>query len=749
MTLQITENVRQSLQKVQKQPSIVLSFDGITELFGSASILSPVRIGDPGLEIGGFIIGQSVAIDNQITSIAFEGSSNGGTSTRINYKLSPDLGVGESVTSLRVALVDTQANDILIILAANEFLGRKVRVLLTPDYTDTSFPEDYVTIFRGIIDDISLPPGMVVFNISHPDQKKRQNLFSSYESTLNGSINNSVTTITLNVEANNPITNLFDSITGPDGSEDATFKSYVRIDDEIIRYTGISGQNLTGCTRASLGSAAASHADDESIKSFYRLTGNPITLALKLMLSGWNGPFVSGVGVGNFNYISVTDTVDNTMYFEGVNVEEIYGLTVGDYVTTTGASNGANNVTLKTITAVTIAGTSSYITIDAVSFVDEFDSAAVVAFRSRYDTLPIGLKMSPDEVDVTEHERIRDIFLSGIEFDVYIKETIDSVKEFLSQEIYRPIACYSVPRKAKSSVAYLIGPLPTQSIKTLNTSNVLNADKIFKRRSIGRNFYNTIIYKYDEDSITDTFLQGYITTNTTSKTQIPVGNKSFIIVTKGLRDGNIAVSSAARLLSRYAFGANYIDGVKVNFETGFNLEVSDLVILNGDSLKLNDATTGLDTSPQKFYEIVSKDYDIKTGQVTLGLTDTNFATAGRYALISPASCVKSGISGTRFVIKSSFNSVFGDNEYLKWDRYGEIFVRVRNSSYTTSATGQIDSFSGNVVTLKTTLGFTPSADMLMELSSYPQATEQIKLLYTHLTNGSADFADGGDPYIMV
>lgn len=748
MTLPITTNNILSLQNIQKQPSIVLAFDGIDQLLGSASILSPIRIGDD-ITIGDFIIGASIPIDGQITSISFDSSEGGGTSTRINYRLSPDLGVGESITSLRVALVDTQANEILALLAANEFLGRKVRVLLTPDYTDNSFPEDYITIFRGIVDDISLPPGMVVFNISHPDQKKRQTIFTSFESELDEAVDISETSIDIVSSAGLAAEGLLQRVLGPDGTYDASFSSYIRVDDEIISYTTITSNTISGGARARLGSVAATHSIEAAVKSFYRLEGNPIDLALKIMLSGWTGPFVEDVVVSNFNYISSTEIVSNAMFFEGVNVSEVYGLTEGDYVTTTGADDGANNVTLKQILEIVLVDQSSYIVIDDVTFVDDFDSNAVVAFRSKYDTLPVGFRMSPDEVDVAEHERLRDTFLSSYDYDIYIKDTIENGKDFLSKELYRPIACYSVPRKSRSSVAYLIGPLPTQRIKTLDTSNVLNANKIFKKRSIGRNFYNTVIYKYDEDALEGDFLKGYINTNATSKTQIPVGNKAFVIVSKGLRATNVAQQSSTRLLNRYAFAANYIEGVQVNMETGFNIEVADLVIVDGVSLKLNDASTGEDTSEQKLYEVISTDYDIKTGRVTLGLVDSGFQTDTRYALISPASYIKSATSGSQFVIESSFESDFGANEYLKWQEYGEIFVRVRNIDYTTAATGQIDQFSGNSVTLKASLGFTPSAGMLMELSDYGQATEQIKLMYTHITDGSANFPDGNPPYLMI
>jgi hypothetical protein len=70
---------------------------------------------------------------------------------------------------------------------------------------------------------------------------------SSLETTLNGGINNSVTTITLTDTTGFPTS----------GS--------VRINSEIISYTGISTNDLTGCTRGSQSTTPASHSDGAAV----------------------------------------------------------------------------------------------------------------------------------------------------------------------------------------------------------------------------------------------------------------------------------------------------------------------------------------------------------------------------------------------------------------------------------------------------------------------------------------------------
>ena len=84
-------------------------------------------------------------------------------------------------------------------------------------------------------------------------------------SALNGAITNSQTTITLKDATDYP-------------SASVTYPAYVMIDSEIIRYSGKSGNDLTGCTRAATftqwaegqsrsytSSAAATHADNSGV----------------------------------------------------------------------------------------------------------------------------------------------------------------------------------------------------------------------------------------------------------------------------------------------------------------------------------------------------------------------------------------------------------------------------------------------------------------------------------------------------
>jgi hypothetical protein len=467
-------------------------------------------------------------------------------------------------------------------------------------------------------------------------------------------------------------------------------------------------------------------------------------LALKIMLSGWEGPFVEDVEIDSI-------TADNELVFLDRNLVDEYGLTAGDYITTTGASNGSNNVTLKVINEVNYDETvnSTTLTISGVTFVAEDPTSAVVDFRSRYDTLPSGLKMSPDEVDVTEHERLKSIFLTSVEYEFYLKGTIENGKDFLNSEVYQPIAAFSVPKNTKSSVGYTVPPLPDEELITIDSSKVKNPEKIKHMRQIGRNFYNAILYKYKEDVREEEFNAGYFLTSAESVARIPIGNKTFTIESKGLRAENVVTTAAERRLFRYKFAASQIQNLKTTFGDGFSIDIGDNIYVDSASLLIPDINNGSTNFGTRLFQVIQKALDLKTGDVSLTLLDTNFSGDARYGYISPASEISAVTDDKTFTIQTSYSAP--EAEYLKWSRFTGAVIQVRNDDFSVTATGVLKTIgTDNVIRLVENLSVTPSAGMMMEFADYDaQTSDNIKLLYTHITNGSADFADGGSPYYMI
>ena len=81
----------------------------------------------------------------------------------------------------------------------------------------------------------------------------------TFSSTLDGSINSTVTTITLNDADNFPS------------------KGSITIDDEIIIYTGKSGNNLTGCNRGSNSTNKSSHTSGTEVTTISRVSQSPLS----------------------------------------------------------------------------------------------------------------------------------------------------------------------------------------------------------------------------------------------------------------------------------------------------------------------------------------------------------------------------------------------------------------------------------------------------------------------------------------
>lgn len=748
MSFSLTKIARLKANEDTKEPQLVFEIDGVPTIFGSTSILNYIRIGDDGLFIdGSWVIGGLRDIEDQQSLLSTD--SSGGTTTKITQTLDHEKGRGSSVQTMTMALIDkNQAITRLISPGGvvEDVLGRRAKVYL--GFNDTGYKTDFIPIFKGIIDDISAGPGIIRIQIGNSEQKKRQEIFTKVQTNLDGAIDASQSTITVD-----STTNFLASGTKPDGSPETAFKRYIRIDDELIEYTGLTATTFTGCVRGQLGSVAVSHDDDTNVDSFYRLTDNGVDAALKVMLGGWQGPFAEDVPITNFVYISPSQSEVNAIYFDGVDVEETYGLTSGDYVDSAGAVDAANNFTGRTIQSVVKIPEGSYLIMNGDDFVLETGSPALLSFRSQYDTLPVGaaLKMLPDEVDVAQHQRLKTLFFSAYSLDVYIDDTVNG-KDFIETELYLPGSMFSVPRKARASVQSSSGPIPGMDTITLDETNVINPTKLFIRRSIGKNFYNNVIYKYDKSAISDRFLSSRLTVAADSLARIQVGNRSLIIESKGLRTAlaaeNIVTQSSNRRLSRYKFAAEFLENVQIKYGVGFSVEIGDILILDGVELQITDSQNIQRGMEPRLFEVINKTIDIKSGQVTLNLLDTAYSAQNRYGLIGPSSKVKAAISNSEFVIERLYTFSNFATEGDKWSRFKRPFVVVRSVDSSIKETARILSVSGNTIRLQTPLGFTPDPGYIMEIADYNVSTEQIKLLYAFMQDNPT-FADGKSQYLML
>ncbi len=722
--IELTQNQRDALKQITLTPTMLFKISGYDKVFGSAEISELIHIGDPDLYIGNdWVIGGVRAIQGQNPYLSF--TAGGGTSSTISQKIAPDRKESTSVSSMVVSLIDNNEEISQLISPGfdlEDILGRECEIWI--GFAGTAYPQDYNIVFRGLITDIESGAGYVNFTLLSSEDKKRRPLIVKKTSELNGTLLIGDTTI--NVVDGSIFTN---KVLGPDGNYDIAIERLGLIEDEIVMYNSVSSNQLLSVTRGYIGTAAAAHDDEQEIIPGIYLQGNGITLALKIMLSGWNDYYAEDIEITSINYISAVDLLDGAVYFDKVNVERIYGITVGDFMTITGTTGGLNDITLLPISAIQVTEDGSYVIIDAATFVDELDTPGTASFRSKYDTLGIGLKMKPSEVDVAQHEFIRDNFLAVFDMAFALFD-VSVTKEFIDKDIYLPMACIGVPRSGRSSVTYTIGPIGANSIPTLDINNVKNAPSLKVKRSTANNFINEINFQYDYDSINNKFKTSKVFDSETSQERInTVGLKVMTIQSQGIKTnlqaGIITRNSADRMLARYQYGAEFITNVQLLFEVGYSIEIGDVVLMDYASLKLTDFNTGDRDGGLKYLEVMNKSLNNKTGDVTVDLVNTAFEVTDRYGSIGPASKVDAGATTTKLPIKMSFGTTIYQNETYKWiDRIGETIL-VHTPDWTSFAETTIKS----VITAPPTiicdpaLSFTPVADDIVDMPSYPTSTD--------------------------
>jgi hypothetical protein len=510
------------------------------------------------------------------------------------------------------------------------------------------------------------------------------------------------------------------------GDGDGRLRTYVQINDEIIEYTGLTSTTLTGCTRAQLNTIGATHSTDDDVDTFYRLQGNCIDLALWVMMGKSVQPYQENFAVKAYTQVEPTTNIVGAIMFDYFDVQEKFGLVVGDMITTTGSVNPSNNVTQEPIIGFGKNDFGSYV-LTNITTVLEPVSTAVASFSSKYYVLDEGLGMSPDDVDVARHEEIKERHFSDLpDLDIYIKDTITDAKSWLAEEIYLPAGLYTLPRKARSSVNKITPPIADQKIFTLDDTTLTEASKIKPVRSISKNFYNAVVFKYEQDSLEEKYLRAKVNYSTESQARIKnVGNKVLTIESAGLRDvpatETIIRTNSRRILERYQFAAEFIPQLKPLYKEALTIEVGDVVIFGSPELKVSDVTTGTRQFEPRLYEAQNKSLNFKTGAITIDLLSTNFEVDGRYGIISPNSYVDTGSSTTNIFITRSFNTGATEKEKDKWSPYIGQTIRVRNTDFTfdeeTTLIG-FDPTNDAVMIVSPALSSAPTAGMLIDTPEY-------------------------------
>jgi hypothetical protein len=663
MAIQLSATAEAYLSNQTVNPNIVVEIQGFPYIFGAQAVLEAVTIGS-------FIIGDGTKIGG---SSRREDSRDwimlNGTTNNIGQQINIDRAEGSSITSFKVSLIDKN-NEVTRLLSPGfnllDPLGVEAKVYWMP--SQAAFPRDAATLFIGVIDRLEFKQGSVVINVAHPDQLKRQDLLPKATAQLSTALLIGETTI--NSSTTSGFLPPLDSLV-----------SYVRVNDEIIKFESTSSTEFLTCTRAQFGTIEADHELDGDIESFYVINGKPFETSLKILLSS-DEEFFATRSAPRFVQIEPALNITNSIFFDNFNIQETLGLVFGDIVVISGAAEVANNVT-TTITGFGVSSLGSYITVSA-DLVVEVESSASVSFKSQYNVLNFGCGLKSYQVDIEQFESLD--LLVGSAFpslSIYVKDTINA-SDFLDKELFFPFGIYSVPRKGRVSCNVTVPPIASANTRVLNETNITNAASLSVERTTNQRFYNAIVYKFSLNALDDRFLSARITQSAVSTNRVKVGNKFLTIESSGLRDEvsiqNFLDTQARRFLDRYQFGAEKI-GIETNFKTGFPIEVGDTVILEAEALKLSDSKTGSRNFAPRVMEVTNKSINLKSGDVKLEVTDTGYSTNARYGTWAPSSIIQSEPSSGILRLQPSYSTSLSGSDSEKWRDYVGQKVIIRDSDW--------------------------------------------------------------------
>jgi len=177
-----------------------------------------------------------------------------GTSQTLN----PDT-ANASIGNISFSLVD-KASIVTTTLGGQLALGRSTRrqrVRVYVGYEGLAWA-DYTLVQTQLVSEISYSEGAYKFSCADVQREMRKDLFELAKTTLAQSLSDSATTIEVFATA------AFTLVAHGTSYSDAPSSTvgYLKIQDEVIRYTGKTSTQFTGCTRGALNTRAVEHPVD-------------------------------------------------------------------------------------------------------------------------------------------------------------------------------------------------------------------------------------------------------------------------------------------------------------------------------------------------------------------------------------------------------------------------------------------------------------------------------------------------------
>ena len=704
-----------------KTLNVVLCLEGIDECFSTVPTYTRVRYGDPGIYYGqpGLIYGGLRILTDVNAFLSID------SNLTVSQRLEPEQGRA-SISQMTFQLVDKDGRVSDLLLGAGEILGRRLQVAV--GYQDSSYPDDYLISFRGIVTSVNFQTGRVVLSSGDLGQRRRSAIFRAKRTALTSSISDSDLIIPVN-----DVSGFYDLTIDQSALpvNQWRVKPYLKIENEFLLYGygAASGSNMTVLERGSRSTTPAAHATNKEVSHVVELQENALTLALMIMLSG-NGDvsLPSAQAFGVMIDPDLTPAANLIVLPTTVDANRDYGLVVGDSITISGSTGNDGTYTVTELGPVFGEPNRAIYLNTALSY--ESPATGTLTFRSQFDVLPeqIGLKIPPADVDVSGHITTRDLYFSGTEYTLTIFVTDQKTgKEFIEAQCYLPIGAYALTRYGRLSVGFTRPPLADQKLIFLDDTNVIDPAGIQTSRGLNtRKFFNEIQYEYDQADAGN--YQSVIRALDTDSLN-EIGLLSLLpIKSGGLKGGagaQVVNRVARRLLSRYKKGAVEIS-LKVNFAAGSQIEAGDVVALEDNgTLAIQNFETGNRYLGSMLLEVVDRTLDLKTGQTSLKLvTGIGTNLTDRFGTIAPSSLISAtGTTTTRLKLKTSFGSTVQAD---KWADYAGQQVVVRSSDYSISEEVTFVQFvetEDDVMEVTPALSFTPPEDYVVELPSYPNTTD--------------------------
>lgn len=349
--------------------------------------------------------------------------------------------------------------------------------------------------------------------------------------------------------------------------------------------------------------------------------------------------------------------------------------------------------------------------------------SGAVGAGAAYDVLGDGLAIDEDSVNITKFETIRDDFFSGVTytFDMY---NIVNALTFIENQLLLATGTRLFPSEGLISIGILDKAPGTINVTELDSSNTVTTPNYSVSTE---SITNQIRIRYGFNEGTREYEIDTLYTNSESITAF--GEKPELIWSfAGVPNSTIGTTTmdalANRMLARLGTPRTFITSrnhMNVSLE-----EPSDIVRIDNANLPATDTNAlGLDT----LVEVMSKSVNFDTGETIYNLEFTSFSGI-RSGLIAPSPLISSVTSQSVFDVPDG--GCFQAGFYLRlWND--------STSSYYADAAIEIQSVSGNTITMASSFTTTLTTSVRIKIADYDAGSENVKAAYAFISPNTGTF----------